>query len=315
MDLIIDKANIISLLSSGDDNAIFECTRLIKRGIHLCFNFNKDEVNMESPEGSKIMMWLSNLAHGRKSPLPVWKQSIISAEIKSNFATNLSAGEKRNIFLLDNKDVIPKIQEKGAILIGCVGQEVELLLSLRLEDTEIATSKIPSWLDYCPALPLTDIIISDNHFFKDSYVYSQNREELISGLTQVVKQSPVNCVIVYKINEVDNSLNLQDEVESLKKTIKKITGSSKSSVTLIGTYSTHDRNAITNYYRIKNGSCFHLKDNGLKPDVTTEIKTHASVVNESRTNELILLYQRIIEESKGKYIYGDKKSNFLKFPE
>jgi hypothetical protein len=261
------------------------------------------------------MMWLSNLAHGRKSPLPVWNPTIVSDDIKSNFASSLSTEQKRSIFLLDNQDVIPKIQEKGAILIGSVGQEAELLLSLTLEDTEVATSKISSWIDYCPALPLTDIIISDNHFFKDSYVYSQNKDELISGLTQVVNQSPVNCVIVYKINEVDNALNLENEVDTLKKSIKKITGSSKSSVTLIGTYSTHDRNAITNYYRIKNGSCFHLKDNGLKPDVTTEIKTHANIANENRTNELILLYQRIIDESKGKYIFGDKKSNFLKFPE
>ncbi|WP_289834844.1 hypothetical protein [uncultured Phocaeicola sp.] len=315
MDLIIDKANILSLLSSGDDNAIFEYTRLIKRGIRLCFNFNKEEVDVSSPDGGKIMMWLSNLAHGRKSPLPVWNPTIVSDDIKSNFASSLSTEQKRSIFLLDNQDVIPKIQEKGAILIGSVGQEAELLLSLTLEDTEVATSKISSWIDYCPALPLTDIIISDNHFFKDSYVYSQNKDELISGLTQVVNQSPVNCVIVYKINEVDNALNLENEVDTLKKSIKKITGSSKSSVTLIGTYSTHDRNAITNYYRIKNGSCFHLKDNGLKPDVTTEIKTHANIANENRTNELILLYQRIIDESKGKYIFGDKKSNFLKFPE
>lgn len=228
MDLIIDKANILSLLSSEDYDAIFECTRLIKRGIHLCLNFNKDEVDIDSPEGNKIMMWLSNLAHGRKSPLPIWHPSVKSDHIKSNFVTNLSANQKRCVFLLDNQEVIPKIQEKGAILIGCVGQEVELLLSLSLEDTEISTSKISSWIDYCPALPLTDIIISDNHFFKNSYIYSQNKDELISGLTQVVNQSPVNCVIIYKINEVDNSLNLIDEVDSLKKSIKKITGSSKS---------------------------------------------------------------------------------------
>ncbi|MDE5586591.1 MAG: hypothetical protein K2I92_09725 [Muribaculaceae bacterium] len=108
-------------------------------------------------------------------------------------------------------------------------------------------------------------------------------------------------------------MNLEKEVEIIKKSIKRITGSSKSSVTFVGTYAIHDRNAITNYYRIKNGSCFHLKSNGLKSDVTTEIKTHANVNNERRTDELLSIFQNIINESNGKHIYGDKKSNFLDF--
>lgn len=312
MDLIIDKANLVSLLSS-DNNELFECTRLIKRGIHLCFNFRKEDIDINPNEGNRIRMWLSNFTHGRKTPMPLWNPCIDSNSIKTNFASNLLPEQKRSIFLLNNSEVIPKIREKGAVLIGSVGQEVEMILSLRLEDTEIATSKICAWVDYCPKLPLTDIIISDNHFFKDSHVYAKNRDELILGMTQVVQQSPVNCVIIFKIGEVDKKLNLEEEVEIIKKSIKKITGSSKSSVTFIGTYSTHDRNAITNYYRLKNGSCFHLKFNGLKSDVTTEIKTHANFINESRTNELLSVYQKIIEESHGKHIYGDKKSNFLSF--
>ena len=312
MDLIIDKINLISLLSSNDNNEIFECIRLIKRGIHLCLNFRKEDININSPEDKRILMLLKDLTHGCKKPL-IWNPCIESSCIKTNFATNLSPELKRSMFLLNNSEVIPKIREKGSILIGSVGQEAEMLLSLRLEDMEIATSKISTWVDYCPKLPLTDIIISDNHFFKDSYVYEQNREDLIRGMTQMVQQSPVNCVIIFKKDQVDNKLNLKEEVEIIKKSIKKMTGSTKSSVTFIGTYSTHDRNAITNYYRLKNGSCFHLKSNGLKSDVTTEIKTHANFNNESRTNELIALYQNIIDISNGEHIYGDKKSNFLDF--
>lgn len=186
MDLIIDKANLLSLLS-GDDNKIFECTRLIKRGIHLCFNFNKEDVNPNSPEDAKIMTWLLSMVDGIKTPKPVWKPCIESTTIKTNFATYLPPDQKRSMFLLNNNEVIPKIMEKGAILIGKVGQEVDILLSLLLEDKEIATSEISSWIDYCPKLPLTDIIISDNHFFRDSYVYKQNCDDLIIGLTQVVQ--------------------------------------------------------------------------------------------------------------------------------
>ena len=315
MELVIDKLNLLAFISSGDSNAIFECTRLIKRGIHLCFNFKKEDIDTQSHEDNKILMWLRTMTQGRKVALPQWNPLIDSTNLKTNFATTLNESQKRFAFLLDNKDIIPKIQKKGAILIGNVGQEIELLLSLRLEDTEIASHKIPSWLEYCPKLPLTDLIICDNHFFKDQYVYQKNRDELIKGIVQLPDQSPVNCVIIVKINEVDKTFDLSAEADNIKKTLKQITGNTKSSVTIIGTYATHDRNAITNYYRLTNGSCFHLKDNGLKEDVTAEIKTHANQPYENRTNELILTYQKIIDSSKGKNIYGDKKSNFLTFPD
>lgn len=316
MYLVIDKSNVISYLLSNDEDAIFECNRLIKQGIHLCFNFRKEDIDPQSQEGVKILTWLKILTTGRKyqkNNLHEWNPLFDSANLKSNFASTLDGSQKRYAFLLDNSEVIPKIKEKGAILIGSVGQEIELLLSIRLEETETATHKINSWLEYCPPLPLTDLIICDNHFFKNKIVYERNRDELIKGIVQLPKQSPVNCVIIVKIDEVDKEFILSDEAKKIKNTLKEITGSTKSSVTIIGTYATHDRNAIANYYRLTNGSCFHLNENGLKKDVTAEIKTHAKKSYEDRTNELILIYQRIIDESKGKNIYGDKKSNLLNF--
>ena len=315
MELVIDKANVLSFLSHKDSAAIFECSRLIKRGIQLCFNFNKDDITSSSGDGNRILMWLRTMTQGCKTKLPKWEPRIDSSNLKTNFSTSLTPKQKRDAYLLDNNDVIPKIQEKGAILIGCVGQEIELILSLNLEDTEISALKISSWADYCPKLPLTDIIICDNHFFNDKYVYDQNKDELIKGLSQLPNNSPVNCIIIVKIGEIDREIDLEEEAKNIKNSLKNITGSKKSSVTIIGTYSTHDRNAITNYYRLKNGSCFHLINNGLKEDVTAEIKTHANITNEERSNQLIEVYQKIIDNWNEKNIYGDKISNFLKFPD
>lgn len=311
MEIVIDKANVLSFLSCEDKNAIFECTRLIKRGIQLCFNFNKEEICTQ--QDNKILMWLSTMTQGLKVPLPKWEPRIDSLNIKTNFTTTLSAKQKRDAYLLNNGDIVSKIREKGSILIGSIGEEIELLLSLNIEDTETATNKITSWQEYCPKLPLTDIIICDNHFFKDFKIYQKNRDDLIKGISQLPQQSPVNCVIIFKIDQVDNRFDLNKEVENIKNSLKKLTKSTKSSATIIGTYSTHDRNVITNYYRIKNGSCFHLNDNGLKEDVTTEIKSHANESCERRSNQLLELYQKIIDNSNGKNIFGDKKCNFLNF--
>lgn len=314
MNLVIDQANLNSFLADNNALGRDECTRLIKRGINIIFNFDKSAINPSTPEGQKIMMWLSQLTQGLTTKLPVWLQKIDSLSLKSNFVTSLLPEEKRDVYLIDNEDVIAKIKEKGAILIGTVGEEISILSSLILENTERQAISIPSWKDYIPPMPVTDIIICDNHYFKDSFVYNNNEHELLKALCHLPSSSPVHCVIISKKGEVDRELELQEEFVKIKKLIKEATQSTKSSLTIMLTYRTHDRNAITNYYRLKCGSCYHLKNNNIKPDVTTEIKTHANLSNEQISLCLIDEYQKIISDNNNDII-GDKKSNFLRFPD
>ena len=91
----------------------------------------------------------------------------------------------------------------------------------------------------------------------------------------------------------------------------KATNSKKSTATILTAYRTHDRILITNYYRIKHGSCFHLKDNSLKEDVTTEIKSHVNRHNEMVSRGLLAVYQKIANNAVERY--GDQVSNLLKF--
>lgn len=314
MDLVIDQANIHSFLSSSESEKRDECTRLIKNGINVIFNFDKSDVNVSSEDGQKLLMWLRLFTQGLKTHAPQWGKRVDTASIKTNFPTTLSAKGKRDIYLLNNKEVIEKIKDKGAILIGSLGDEIALLSSLILENTEVPAISIQSWSDYIPDIPVTDIIICDNHYFKNKYVFEANEHELVKALCKMPNQSPVNCIIISKKGEVDRELDITSELQKLKKIIKEITGSTKSTVTFMLTYRTHDRNTVTNYFRLKCGSCYHLKDNNLKPDVTAEIKTHANITNGEISNYLLSQYQQIIDNNKND-IVGDKKSNFLIFPD
>ena len=116
---------------------------------------------------------------------------------------------------------------------------------------------------------------------------------------------------ITKEGEVDNRIDLVSEQKQIKELVKKASRSSKSTVTILTTYKSHDRSLITNYYRIKHGSCFHLKENGTKNNVMTEIKTHALRNNEENSKYLLDVFQEIA--SNPVRLIGDKKSNFLKF--
>ena len=56
----------------------------------------------------------------------------------------------------------------------------------------------------------------------------------------------------------------------------------------------------------------NLKNNVLKKDVTTEIKSHAFVINEKVSNDLIKGIFQEIASCPAK-CFGDKRSNFLNF--
>lgn len=310
MRLYIDKENLVSLMSSKDMDSFEECARVMRRNLDVKYNFSKEEIR----SNELLMAWFMRFGQGVTGNIEYNnsdQDTFPPRPLKSNFYNNEREDSLYSIYLLNDSHICDVVNQKGSVLIGKVGEETKILSSLFLDDTETPSSEIPSWQDYCPLLPLTDIIICDNHYFKNKYTYEKNGNELIISLLRIPQNAPVNVVIITKEREVDLSIDLQQMQKDIKDLVKKITGSSKSSVTILTTYGTHDRNLITNYFRIKHGSCFHLKENNLKPDVTTEIKTHIFRNNEIVTKRLLAVFQRIAN-SPVKCI-GDRKSNFLKF--
>lgn len=308
MDLIIDKANILSLLSS---KKLGECSLLIQKGINIIFNMNKEDLSED--EKLKIAEWLKLFTDGRKNYNISWRPILDTNNLKTNFTiTDLKSEKKsfRYAYLIDNEKVVDFIKEKGNVLIGKVGEEQELILSLKLEDTEIFTYKIKSWDNYCPSLPVTDIIICDNYYFKKLYTYQANDNELIKALCRNCKQSPINLILITKSNGIDSRININEEQKKLEKLVKQITSSNKSNACIVLSYSSHDRHVITNYFRINNGTGFHLKKEEIKKNILTEIKSHAYKNNQTISDDLISEYKEIINKNASS-TYGEPKCNFF----
>ena len=310
MKLYIDKENLQSLVRSKNDDAFDDCVRMLKQQMDVQYNFPKEDILNDE----YIAFWFNKLGDGVKTNHDYCPPKNIvpsRADLKTNFYKDYDKKGLSSVYLLNNNHICDSVSDKSCILIGKVGEETTILKKLIIEESEVAAISIKDWKSYCPNLPLTDIVINDNHYFKNKYVYEQNDNALIRCLASIPNKSPVNVVIIVKEDEIDKEIDLEAEQKKIKAVVKDLSGSIKSSVTILSSRKNHDRCIITNYYRIKHGSSFHLKDNGLKNDVMTEIKTSAYRKNEENTDYLLQQFQTIVDAPVR--CVGDKKSNFLKF--
>lgn len=298
-------------MKSKDQQGFVDCSNLIRKNFDVLYNFPKDELKTNS----LLMAWFSSYGQGvnGKPEFANKPEEVYPIRpLKSNFYNSGDKGALSSVYLLDDSHICNIIKNKACLLIGGVGDELNVVSSLIMDDTEILTEKIPSWRQYLPSLPLTDIVISDNHYFKSKEVYESNNNELLRYLCGIPQNSPVNVVIITKKGEVDRRIDLDEEIKNIKKIVRNSSGSSKSTATILTTYKSHDRALITNYYRVKHGCSFHLKDNGLKGDVLTEIKSHGILTNEMISKQLLTgIFQEIA--SQPAECFGDRESNFLKF--
>lgn len=311
MILYIDKENVVSMVRDRKDPRSFGCSDFIRQNLSIHCNFTLDEAKKDD----FLSFWLSDFATNVKGEIKFMPEveEYPQRPLKSNFY-NSNKQDLLSIFLLSDEHACEVIDNKKSILIGKPGQEFDKIESLYLRDTEVISKTIQKWSSYLAPLPLTDLIIADNHYFKNKRVYEANKNELIEYFSSIPNQSPLNVVIITSEKEKDVSFTdemLEQECAEIKKMVKSKTDSKNSKVTILTTYKTHDRCIITNYYRVKHGSCFHLIDNGLKDDVTTEMKTHAVVNNWKNSEYLLDIYQSIADGPVKKY--GDCESNLLKF--
>lgn len=316
MKLYIDKENILAFMSNrNSNNDLFdESVRLIKKGMDVYYNFPKKDIL-----GNQMLTaWF-----GRMNGSGVKFDSTFCADnsevkperpLKSNFYIRYDSEDRSSIYLLNiEENMRNTIRNKRSILIGSPGDEMDLFESLlAMNDKEQLMCKIRSWKEYCPQMPLTDIIICDNHYFKNINVYKRNDNELVRALAEIPKET-INIVFITKEGEIDREINLEDECKKIKETIAHVSGISrgKCAVTILTTYSTHNRNIITNYYRIKPTSCIHLKDNGLKSDVDIDIKPHTNFNAIKTSWDLIKEFQKIAQNPVR--VFGDRKSNYINF--
>ena len=315
MYLYIDKENVESLVKGRKEHlALYdEFVRSVKKGLGVYYNFSKEDF-LKNPF---LQAWFATVkGDGVMTTSDFCPPNDVfpARPIKTNFLNACGPDAYRSLYFLCMEDHIAKtIQEKQCILICNVGEEYEIIDKLvALEDKEILTKSIASWDSYCPKLPLTDIVLCDDHYFKNKLVYDENNNEVLTSLCQTPKHQ-INVVIITKEGEIDPAFNLNQECMNIKEQISAISGISKGKckVTVLTTYRTHSRHLITNYFRIIHTSCFHLINNGLKDDVNTDIAPCIKRNANEMTDNLLAVFQSVASS----YVqcFGDKESNLLNF--
>lgn len=309
MYLYLDKENLVSLVSSQDKASVIKYTTLIKENLNIHFNFPKDEIQTNDYLKYFFSTFGSGVVGALKFSPP--DNTIPERPLKSNFYNTLNVNDLSSLFFLNDSHVCTLVEQKGCIIVSKVGDELLKLKEVFQPEEmgETLSYKILSWSNYLPKLPLSDIIICDNHYFKTLEVYQNNNNEIIRALSAIPKNFPVNIVIIVKDSEIDARISLITEQGRIKELVRNATGSSKSAVTIVTTFATHDRALITNYYRVKHGCSFNIKDNGIKHDVSTEIKTHVIKRNRAFTIDLLNEYQKIVANPV--QCIGDKVCNYL----
>lgn len=311
MVLYIDKENLISLVRSEDKACFVEYSNLIRKNLDIQYNFSKEDIR----SNAFLAFWFSQLGSGVGGVQEFCPPKNIVPErpMKSNFIKDLDASGRSALFFLNDIDKCTAVESKCCVMVSKIGDELPKLKAVFQPDEqgEILTYRITDWGDFLPKLPLSDIIICDNHYFKDKEVYEANGNEIIRFLSSIPHESPVNVVIIVKDSEVDTKIDLAAEQSRIKALVKRASGSTKSNVTILTTNKTHDRALITNYYRVKQGSSFHIKDIHVKHDISAEIKTHAIRKNHEFTVSLLNEYQDIASQPVN--CIGDKICNYLTF--
>ena len=300
-------------MQSKDKDMLDDCISLIKKNIDIHYNFPKKEM-MNDPY---IQLWFVKVAgHGVGNEfeysdsdddiLP--KRPLSSADFGPD-------GEEDpfGIYLLEDKEACVEIAKHNCVLIGEVGKELNVLKQLLdIDDGDEVFAKNIKWRQFCPKLPLTDIVICDNYYFKDFDVYRYNNNELIKVLSSVAKDFPINVVIITRNSDISNRINIYDELENIREFVQEESNNRNSSVTIIGTKNgQHDRELITNYYRISSSAGFQMQ-RYVKSDIRFHIRSHTRGRNYHNSWELIKeTYQKALKQSV--FCIGDKVSNLIYF--
>lgn len=334
MKLYIDEANIESFVKSKNSRPeeFLEVKLMIKKGFDVHHNFPKDELL----KNNYVTAWLKEIkGQGVERDTAYCPNSEITPKssednddtskdyhnmrsVKSNFYVDYDLEGLSSIFLLNIDDnTAQTLKDKGSVLVGKCGEELDLLSRFAsLDDKNTPVKDIKAWSDYCPELPLTDLIICDNYYFNSKKAYEQDNHEFLRAISKYVG-SQINLVIIAKKGEIDSNFDLNIEAESIRNILSTATGLSKKkcNVTIMTSYREHNRHAITNYYRIdcSPGFIIHSPERRVKNNDTADIKPHIIRSAYLTSQSLIEEYQEVVNSKPD--IYGSPKSNFLQFNE
>lgn len=327
MDLYIDKENLKSFIHSKDKGEFDDCMRMLKRQLHVVYNMEKASLK----ENQELLPWITRIGDGRgksEETDTFLEQKFPERPIKSNTYNTWDRKKLMSVYLISDIDC-QKLKNRGCVLIGDKGEEIEILSRLfcgidydyhHLYDLQ---KNFHSWellaIDN-QMLPTTDIVISDRYLFKKEYeLVEYNLSRMLSVLANNVKNK-IN-VVIYTFNEGLLKFGIDKATKIVKKSLEMPTGM-KPHITFVTSNDKsliqHDRFAITNYRLLRSGDSFIYFNtkgvritNGGSLDVDSLANHEIYTYVESLLEKLQDTYNKVRNLNKD-MIIGNQKSNFIK---
>ena len=228
-----------------------------------------------------------------------------------------------------NDDKIEKLAEKGALLIGRPGDELNVFNQVFLFNNDykfekkfvIGNDNFKNWAQLEQySLSLSDILLVDSYILYDQSLMELNLLEFLKALV-FKSRCKVNIVLLVNTDQVAVTY---DEISSrVRKVVNSVTGVNPNFTLIrvrhqrgVTSHAEHDRTVFTNYARVYSGDSFnYFGPNGEK--ITNGRELHISsfgdLENHTISLKLVEDLQRKIDALPSSAIEGDKKSNFLSF--
>lgn len=330
MELYIDINNLKSFIKSKDSDDFDDCKRMLRRQLHVVYNFDKEMLKSEPILQQFVTMISEGRGLSEESDKFLPSTAIFPERpIKANSYSNWNWRELSSVYLIDDIDS-RKLKNKGCVLLGEAGEELSILMKLfcgmdydfhHLYDLQ---KNFNSWEQLTAdnqTLPCTDIIINDRYLFANTYdLVECNLRPLLSVLTDNVKNR-INVVVFTKNKPLlEFGKNKADAI--FKNTLFKVTGM-KPNVTFVTSNDNdkipHDRFIITNYRLIRSGDTFLYFDTKGK-----KITNGGALDIDSMANhETYTFVQSLLEKLQASYddikrlnndmIIGSKESKYIHF--
>lgn len=330
MDVYIDYNNFCSYLESINKeewNEWIEWNAVLKPYLTFYFNFSEDKLN----EDIKIKLsfegwhryWFSS---GRGKTKFNWNSNFPDRPIEPNIHNSFTPEQLSSIYMLDRVGV-EEWAEKGVLLVAPVGKELNVIKKLQIDNKFVpvgmfSIKDLKDWSKFGKnSSPCTDIIIADPYIFAQKEEnYEVNFLALLDQLCHA-KGMPINIVIfTYKYyieNQNKEYPKFKEIINKIKNKINEKIGV-EPNVTIVKTTGEHDRTIFTNYKLYISGDSFKYFDNNgehITKGRTFSIISIYDSDNKKLSSDFIEDMQKVIDGKGKNCILGDKKSNFLTFPE
>lgn len=327
MDLYIDKENLISFIRSRDKVEFYDCMRMLNRQLHVVFNMERAELK----DNQELLPWIVRITDGRGNSEKTdefLSQKFPERPIKSNTYSSWDRKKLTSVYLISDIDC-QKLKNRGCVLIGDEGEELEVLSRLfcgldydyhHLYDLQ---KNFNTWGQLATdnhMLPTTDIVINDRYLFKNEYeLVKYNLNLMLSALAYNVKNK-VN-IVIYTNNKGLVEFGTEKASKIIRKSLEAATGM-KPQITFVTSNDNslipHDRFVITNYRLLRSGDSFIYFNtsgeritNGESLDVDSLANHETYTFMESLLEKLQDTYNEV-KKRNSDMIIGIRESNFIK---